>query len=141
MNSNTRTYFNKIFTPSLPFTTPYKMQPKYSQPVIRSQRFRDEGKPANNKNIVDGNMIVLRKRIEHERMKEKLNKTWYGSDGYQEINGWKYKAAGYDETYKKRGLVEEYVELAALVGRSFGLAFLLGTTFVFLYSLLMHIQT
>lgn len=94
--------------------------------------------PGKSSNIVDANMCVLRKRIEQQRLKERLlEKAWNNAS---RENGWNYKA-GYNDKYKRRVLIAESFELAALVCRTIGLVFLSGSLFIFLYSLLlMHIQ-
>ncbi|KAL3510647.1 hypothetical protein ACH5RR_030048 [Cinchona calisaya] len=110
----------------MPF--PSRKMQKY--PLVRSQRFSDEG---NSTNIVDSNLNVLRQRIEEVRMKERLN-TCYR----QEKIGWNYKA-GYDDTYRRRVVLVQTFELVALVGSRIGLVFLTGSIFILLYSLVINI--
>ena len=87
----------------------------------------------NSANIVDGNLSVLRQRIEAVKMKEKLKTCFRHEKG-----GWNYKV-GYDDTYKRRILLVQSLKVATSVGSTLVLVFFSGSIFIFLYSILIQI--
>ncbi|KAK4400009.1 hypothetical protein Sango_1107000 [Sesamum angolense] len=92
--------------------------------------FRDD--QGNSSDTVDGNLSILRYRMEHVRMKERLD-TCYKLGNY----GWNYKS-GYDDVRKKHGMVLQSIELATIVVSTVGLVFLSGSLCIFIVALLFH---
>ncbi|KAK4260734.1 hypothetical protein QN277_003812 [Acacia crassicarpa] len=107
----------------------------FHYPKMRSQSFRDNGKPENR---VDANMSVLRERINRIRRREK----------FVDRCGWNYKNNhGYEKTYKRssnhhqhQALISEFAELMAITCGSIGLVFLFGSLFICLVSLFVFIS-
>ncbi|XP_011070663.1 uncharacterized protein LOC105156269 [Sesamum indicum] len=99
-------------------------------PQARSQSFRDD--QGNSSDTVDGNLSILRYRMEQVRMKERLH-TCYKLGNY----GWNYRS-GYDDVRKKNGMVLLSIELAVIVVSTVGLVFLSGSLCIFIVALFFH---
>ncbi|XP_061365015.1 uncharacterized protein LOC133308420 [Gastrolobium bilobum] len=97
----------------------------FQYPKIRSQSFRDNGKPAN---IVDANLSVLRERIQQVRKREKLIHTC----------GWNYKH-NYDPKYRRDSMISQAAEIMGLACGAIGLVFLIGSLSICLVSFLVYI--
>ncbi|KAM3252531.1 hypothetical protein P3S67_024794 [Capsicum chacoense] len=109
----------------------YRIQQKL--PKIRAQSYRDEGK---SRHVVDANLQVLRGRIEEVKIKERLEKCLVCE------RGWNYVATtpnSYLQKKRKKEL-EQFVELFWMVGGTIGFTILGCTIFLYLTSLLIHLN-
>ncbi|KAG6655879.1 hypothetical protein I3843_05G221400 [Carya illinoinensis] len=94
-------------------------------PQVRSQSFKDRA------NIVDGNLNILRDRIEELKRKETRQLTCSSTK-------WCY-GAGYDHRHKRDAMFSQSIELMALASGACGLVFLTGSFSICLVSLLLHL--
>ncbi|XP_041009943.1 uncharacterized protein LOC121254045 [Juglans microcarpa x Juglans regia] len=104
-------------------------------PQVRSQSFKDRA------NIVDGNLNILRDRIEELKRKETRSLTCSTSTtATQQLlkREWCY-GAGYDHRYKRDAMFSQSIELMALASGACGLVFLTGSFSICLVSLLLHL--
>ncbi|XP_054808399.1 uncharacterized protein LOC129310552 [Prosopis cineraria] len=102
----------------------------FHYPRMRSQSFRDNGKPENS---VDANLRVLRARIHRIKEREKL----------VDRCGWNYKHVCEDKhkissspNDHKANFLSEFAELMAIICGAIGLVFLFGSLCLCLVSLL-----
>ncbi|KAK4423489.1 hypothetical protein Salat_1931700 [Sesamum alatum] len=100
-------------------------------PQARSQGFWDD--QGNSSDTVDGNLSILRYRMEQVRMKDRLN-TCYKLGNY----GWNYRSE-YDDVRKKNAMVLlSLIELVTIVVTTVGLVFLSGSLCIFIVALIFH---
>ncbi|XP_022769616.1 uncharacterized protein LOC111313205 [Durio zibethinus] len=92
---------------------------------VRAQSCKDGGRSSNR---VDASLSILRERIEHVKIKEKLEKCCRCE------YGWNY-AAGCNHMVKRDEAISEFFELVSLVGATLGFTFLTGTVFLCLVSI------
>ncbi|BAT83020.1 uncharacterized protein HKW66_Vig0107160 [Vigna angularis] len=111
------------------FVQPRRPYPKRSNTrLIKVQNYQDEERWTS----VDGDLNVLKKRIEMVRVKERLERCCRSQ------HGWNYVPLYND---KIRGNKEfNVIEFVGLVCGSLGLTCFAGTLFICLLSLLLHLQ-
>ncbi|KAL5553370.1 hypothetical protein UlMin_040771 [Ulmus minor] len=112
---------------NLPFCR-HKILIKHTQ--VRSQLFRDEGKSAN---IVDGNLSILKDRIQKVKTMERLEACLMMK------NGWNYGNSYDDDKHKRHAFACESLELIGLTSGTIGLVFLFGTLCISLVSLIVKL--
>ncbi|WVZ05156.1 hypothetical protein V8G54_018502 [Vigna mungo] len=95
--------------------------------MIRVQNYQDEERWTS----VDGDLNVLKKRIEMVRVKERLERCCRSQ------HGWNYVSLYNDKVRGKKEL--NVIEFGGLVCGSLGLTFFAGTLFICLLSLLVHL--
>ncbi|ERN00075.1 hypothetical protein AMTRI_Chr13g119010 [Amborella trichopoda] len=99
--------------------------------LVRAQSYRgQEGKPS----IVDANMKSLRERIEHIKVKERVERCC------RREQGWDYLHATYDPRAKKASQLSESVMLLNLAATVFGITIFSGTIGLTMFSLLVHVS-
>lgn len=77
-------------------------------------------------------MRVLRERIEEAKVKERLKRCWI----YE--YGWNY-SRDYDYKLKREKELSEFIQLAGIVGGTFGFTLFFGTVFLCLVSFFVKI--
>ncbi|KAG5528068.1 hypothetical protein RHGRI_028864 [Rhododendron griersonianum] len=114
------------YVPTVPLVKQTSTRPSLQ---IRAQGFRDEDRPGS----IDGNMSILRERIEAVRIKERLERCC------RKENGLNY-AAGYDYKHKRSADSSQFFEiLFGMVFGTFILAIVTGILCLWLVSLLIHL--
>ncbi|KAG4922947.1 hypothetical protein AAZX31_18G273600 [Glycine max] len=99
--------------------------------IIKVQNYQDEGRSTN----IDANLNVLKKRIEMVRVKERLERCCKSQ------HGWNYVPVS-DHRITKGSNKEEFslIEFTGLVCGTLGLTCFGGTLFIYLVSLVVHLQ-
>ncbi|XP_058185317.1 uncharacterized protein LOC131302611 isoform X4 [Rhododendron vialii] len=111
------------YAPSMPSVKQTSSRPSLQ---IRAQGFKDEGS-------IDGNMSILRERIEEVRIKERLERCC------RKENGWNY-ATGCDYKHKRSADSSQFFEiLFGMVFGTFILTIVTGSLCLWLVSLLIHL--
>ncbi|KAF3444326.1 hypothetical protein FNV43_RR14016 [Rhamnella rubrinervis] len=99
----------------------------------RAQSFRDEGRYSNSSKMVDGNMRVLRERMEVVRIKEKLERCCRGQLGWNYAPNYNYKLR------RDTGLMKT-VEVAGVIGGTLGFTFFSATLLLCFFSLFVNLN-
>ncbi|KAK2415250.1 hypothetical protein P8452_60493 [Trifolium repens] len=110
------------------FNTNRRMQ------VIKVQNYQDEGRFTN---MVDANLNVLKERIEMVKVKEKFERCCKCQQG------WNYVPLSINNDYQKNKRNRElksFIEFIGLVCGTIGVTSFAGTLFIYLVSLLVHLQ-
>ncbi|XP_058185315.1 uncharacterized protein LOC131302611 isoform X2 [Rhododendron vialii] len=106
------------YAPSMPSVKQTSSRPSLQ---IRAQGFKDEGS-------IDGNMSILRERIQEVRIKERLERCC------RKENGWNY-AAGHDYKHKRSAGSSQFLEVFGMVFGTLGLTIVTGSLCLWLVSL------
>ncbi|CAL5192950.1 unnamed protein product [Lathyrus oleraceus] len=102
--------------------------------VIKVQNYhQDEGRSTD---IVDGNLNVLKERIEIVKVKERLERCC------RYRHGWNYVPLSINDhkRNKREKELRSFIELICLVCGTIGLTSFVGTLFLCLVSLIVHLQ-
>ncbi|XP_014497612.1 uncharacterized protein LOC106759120 [Vigna radiata var. radiata] len=111
------------------FVQPRRPYPKRSNTrLIKVQNYQDEERWTS----VDGDLNVLKKRIEMVRVKERLERCCRSQHGWNYVSLYNDKVRGNKEF--------NVIEFGGLVCGSLGLTFFAGTFFICLLSLIVHLQ-
>lgn len=86
--------------------------------------------------MVDGNLGILKERIEEVRNKERVERCICSTNDEQ---GWNY-APGYNHKYKKETMLTQCFDLVGLIAGTVGLTILGGSFLLLLISLILHLN-
>ncbi|KAI3500173.1 hypothetical protein L1887_35990 [Cichorium endivia] len=112
--------------PSFTCVTVLKNHRSHPRLQIRAQSLRDEGRSSN---LVDSNMKILKDRIEAMRMRETLERNC-------RPYGWDY-TSNYIRKPKKQA---EYLQTVARICGTMSLPVLIGTGFLYIFSVIAHVN-
>ncbi|CAI9763591.1 unnamed protein product [Fraxinus pennsylvanica] len=111
-------------------TFPYE-KPRFRRFLqVRSQGYGEEGKSSD---VVDGNLCILRERIQEIRVKERLENCCVAKQGWNYAHAYNYK-------HKRDAQFLLFLQLIGIVSGTFSLVLVCGTLCLCLFSLLIHVN-